>query len=227
MTTATEQAVKSRIVIVDDHPIVRQGLQMVVDQQPDLEIVGEAESAEDALGVIETSRPDLAIIDIFLKGTSGIDLIRAVKERFPKVRMLVISMHDENIYADRVLAAGASGYIMKQEATKKVVEAIRNVLAGHIYLSQSMISSMLHQYAEGGKPRPGASPVAKLTNRELEVFELLGRGNSSREIAEKLSLSVKTVDTHRENIKDKLGIRNAIELVQTAVHWVMHESQGA
>jgi DNA-binding NarL/FixJ family response regulator len=223
MTTSGE---KTRIVIVDDHPIVRQGLQLLIGQQPDLEVCGEAESLDDALGVIAELAPDLAIVDIFLKGSSGIDLIKKLRDEQPKLRILVISMHDESIYAQRVLNAGANGYIMKQEATRKVVEAIRRVLKGEIYLSEKMIAAMLQCYADPRTPPPGASPVSRLTNRELQVFELLGRGFSSREIAEKLELSIKTVDTHRENIKEKMGIRNAVELVQTAVHWMMKESQG-
>lgn len=216
---------KERILIVDDHPIVRQGLEILINQQPDLEVCGESETAADALKIIDELKPTLLIIDITLKDTSGIELVKNVRTRYPGMLMLVLSMHDETIYAERVLNAGARGYIMKQEATRNVVNAIRKVLEGGIYLSDNMVNRALKQFSDG-RGDITTSPLSRLTDRELEVLELLGQGSSSREIAKKLHVSIKTVDTHRENIKDKLTLRNANELVQYAIHWVMEENRG-
>jgi len=213
---------KSSVVIVDDHPIVRKGLAELINQEEDFEVCGEAEDEGGAIGVIESRRPDVAIVDISLKGGSGLDLIKSVKTRFPEVTVLVLSMHDETLYAERVLRAGARGYIMKQVAPDRVVLALRQVLQGKIYVSDAVAARMLHQFVEG-RAAAGGSPLDRLSNRELEVFQLIGRGNTTRQIAEKLRLSVKTVESHREHIKEKLSLPNAPELIRHAVQWLQED----
>lgn len=215
----------SRIAIIDDHPIVRQGLSELVAHQPGLTICGEAEDTAGALKMIEDSDPDLAVVDISLKDSSGIELIKDMKVRFPHLLVLVLSMHDESFYAERVLRAGARGYVTKEEATESVITAIRKLLDGGIYLSDRMASKMLSKFVEG-PTETGGLPVDRLTDRELQVFELIGKGISTRQIAERLHLSVKTVESHRENIKRKLKLDNATELLQHAVKWVQVEQTG-
>lgn len=224
MTTGLEQPPKrskplARILIVDDHPIVRQGLARMIAEEPDLEVCGEAEDASQALRQVTESKPDLVIIDISLKSGTGIELIKQIKARDEQVRMLVSSMHDESLFAERSLRAGAMGYINKQEAADKIIGAIRSVLQGKIYLSSQLTDRVLHRMI-GGK-HPEGSPVEGLSDRELEVFELIGSGLTTRQIAAKLHLSPKTVETHRENIKKKLNLVNAIELTRYAVEWVL------
>jgi DNA-binding NarL/FixJ family response regulator len=211
-----------RVLIVDDHPLLRKGVSQLIDQEKDLIVVGEAEDAHKAITAIENSKPDVALIDISLSGTSGIELIKNIKARFPKLKMLVLSMHDESVYAQRALRAGASGYIMKQEGTEKVLLALRKVLQGEVYLSERLGSRMLHTLVSG-RASLASSPVEELSDRELEVFSLIGQGHGTRPIAEKLHLSVKTIESHRAHIKEKLNLQNASELVHHAIQWVQSE----
>jgi DNA-binding NarL/FixJ family response regulator len=209
---------KHRILLVDDHPIVRQGLSEMINQERDLFVCGTAEDVHRALDALEKVGPDLVIADISLKGSNGIELLKNIKVRYPRTLVLVLSMHDESLYAVRALRAGAAGYIMKQEATDKVLTAIRQVLSGEIYLSERMEKKMMHQLVGGRAARTG-SPIEDLSDRELEVFGLIGQGHGTRQIAEELHLSIKTIESHRAHIKEKLNLRNATELVQHAIQW--------
>ena len=218
MPRAVTKKTKYRILLVDDHPIVRQGLAEMINQERDLQVCGTAEDVHRALAEMETLRPDLVIADISLKGSNGLELLKNIKIRFPRLAVLVLSMHDESLYAVRVLRAGAGGYIMKQEATECVLAAIRQVLAGEIYLSPAMEKKMMHQLVGGHVARTG-SPIEDLSDRELEVFGLIGQGHGTRQISEELHLSIKTVESHRAHIKEKLNLRSATELVQHAIQW--------
>jgi DNA-binding NarL/FixJ family response regulator len=210
--------VKRTVFIVDDHPIVRQGLALLIDREPDLEVCGDAEEANSALRLIDMMRPDLVIVDISLDGPDGLDLLKNIRTRDPRLPVLMLSMLDEGIYAERALRAGANGYIMKHEATEKVLVAIRRILDGDIYVSDAMANKMLHRFA--GDVSPGdRSPIADLTDRELEVFRLIGKGHATRQIADELHISVKTVESYQARIKEKLSIHNSRELVQRAVSW--------
>lgn len=209
---------KSRILLVDDHPIVRQGLTEMINQETDVTVCGVADDLHKALDAIATLKPDLVIVDISLKGSNGIELLKNIKVRYPKMRVLMLSMHDESLYAVRALRAGAAGYIMKQEATEKVLTAIRQVLNGEVYLSERMEKRMMQQLVGGRAVRTG-SPIEDLSDRELEVFGLIGQGHGTRQIAEQLHLSIKTIESHRAHIKEKLGLKNATELVQHAIQW--------
>jgi DNA-binding NarL/FixJ family response regulator len=212
----------SRVLIVDDHPLLRKGVSQLIDQEKDLIVVGEAEDANKAMTAIENTMPDVVLIDISLSGTSGIELVKNIKARFPKLKMLVLSMHEESVYAHRALRAGASGYIMKQEGTEKVLLAMRKVLQGGVYLSDRLGNRMLHTLVNGRALRTG-SPVEELSDRELEVFGLIGQGHGTRSISEKLHLSIKTIESHRAHIKEKLNLQNASELVHHAIQWVQSE----
>src|ERR1700683_1337013 len=212
----------TRVVIVDDHPLLRKGVGQLIDNEKDLSVVGEAEDAAKALTVIESSHPDVALIDISLGGASGIELLKNLKARFPKLLVLVLSMHDESVYAHRALRAGASGYIMKQEATEKVLTALRKVIRGEVYLSDRLGTRMLNTLV-GGRSSGSASPIEALSDRELEVFSLIGQGHGTRPIAEKLHLSIKTIESHRAHIKEKLHLQTATELVHHAIQWVQSE----
>jgi DNA-binding NarL/FixJ family response regulator len=221
---ASKPKQKVRILVVEDHPVVRQGLAQLINAEPDLVVCGEAETAADALKAVAAQQPDVVIIDLSLKGTSGLELIKDVKVRHPRLPMLVLSMSDENIYAERALRAGARGYMMKEEATDKVLVAIRRVLTGQVYLSDPMAAKMLHQFVAGD---PGAnSPVDRLSDRELEVFELIGRGLGTSEIARNLHLSPKTIETYRAHIKEKMGLETAQELFQHAIQYVQNMAGG-
>ena len=211
-----------RVVIVDDHPIVREGLIQLIDAEDDLRVVGEAEDAHAAMDEIQKVQPDIAIVDISLKGINGVELIKNLKIRHPRLPVLVLSMHDEALYAERALRAGARGYIMKQEATERVMEAIRRVMRGEIHLSEKIASRMLHKIVDAGA-QAVQSPIELLSDRELEVFQLIGRGVGTREIAEELHLSIKTVESHRANIKKKLQLKTATELMRYALQWVQGE----
>jgi DNA-binding NarL/FixJ family response regulator len=215
--------VKKRVMIVDDHPVVRQGLALLIDQQPDLEVCAEADSVSDAFAKFTESSPDLVIIDLSLKDGSGIELIKEIKARNEHARMLVSSMHDESLFAERVLRAGAKGYISKQEATSNIVEAARHVLDGRVYLSPRMSDQMLHRLVASGED-PDRSPIDSLSDRELEVFEMIGQGLTTRQIAGKLDLSPKTVETYRENIKAKLNLPNGTALTRHAVQWLLENT---
>jgi len=213
-----------RIFIVDDHPMMRQGLAQLIGAELDLSVCGEAENGERALDNLSSLKPDLVLADISLPGKNGLELIKDFQTLQPSLPVLVISMHDESLYAERVLRAGGRGYIMKQEGGKKLMQAIRQVLDGKIYVSEKMSADILEIFS-GRRAGAESSPVEKLTDREFEVFQLIGQGKGTRNIAEKLHLSVKTVEVHRANIKAKLKLKSAPELIRSAVRW--SESQGA
>jgi DNA-binding NarL/FixJ family response regulator len=215
---------KARVLLVDDHPILRKGLAQMINMEQDLTVCGEAEEAGKAFELVGTLNPDVAVVDISLKTGNGIELVKNIKARYPELPVLVLSMHDESLYAERALRAGSLGYIMKEEATEQVLVAIRRVLNGEIFLSEKMKSRMLQQLTTGGRNKVVVSPIENLTDRELEVFRLIGEGRSTRQIAAELHLSVRTVEAYREYIKSKLNLRNATELVQHAFHWVHHEA---
>jgi len=207
---------KSKIFIVDDHPLVREWLTTLIDQTTDLEVCDGAEDAQSALQGIARSSPDLAIIDLSLGGDSGIDLIRSIGEKFPKVAMVVLSMHDERVYAERSIRAGARGYIMKRESTKKVVDAIHQVLQGNIYLSKELTELFAQKFISGSGD---ASSISQLSDREMEVFRFIGQGYETREIAESLKVNIKTVQTYCTRIKEKLNLSSGSELLREAMRW--------
>lgn len=210
---------QARVFIVDDHPIVRDGLVRLINREDDLTVCGEAGDAPSALKGIKKTNPDIAVVDMSLEGGSGLQLIKDITTEHKKVAVLVLSMHDERLYAARALRAGAKGYIMKQEASTKVLQAIRRVLAGEIHVSEELAARMMHEFVGSGPVRP-ASPEAALTDRELEVFQLIGQGFKTHEIGAKLHLSSKTIETYREHIKTKLNLANSSELTQYAIEWV-------
>ena len=209
---------RTRVFLVDDHPLVREWLANLIDQQPDLSVCGEAESAAAALSGIGAARPDVAVVDISLGGRSGLELIRDLKEAHPDVAVLVLSMHHEDLYAERALRAGARGYIMKREVTKKVILAIRRVQEGKVYLGDRLAATLAERLITGAPVAPG-SPVSQLSDRELEVFRLLGQGRTTRQIAEALHLSSKTVQAYYVRMKEKLGLENSSELLREAIRW--------
>src|SRR5437773_384805 len=223
-TQVTIRKPKTRVLLVDDHPILRRGLAQLINQEADMTVCGEAEDAPKAFEAVSTLQPDVAVVDISLKGGNGIELIKNVKARYPDLPILVLSMHDESLYAERALRAGSLGYIMKEEAIEHVLVAIRRVLCGEIFLSDKMKSKMLQQLTAGGRNKTVTSPIENLTDRELEVFRMIGEGRSTRQIAGELHLSVRTVEAYREYIKGKLNLKNSTELVQHAFHWVHHEA---
>ncbi|HVK59376.1 MAG TPA: response regulator transcription factor [Candidatus Kapabacteria bacterium] len=212
---------KKRILIVDDHPMMRDGLRLLIANEPDLEVVGEADDASEALQEIQRLKPDVAIVDITLRSSNGLDLIKDLQIRSPQTAVLVLSMHDESLYAERVLKAGGRGYIMKQEGGKRIMEGIRQVASGHTFVSPSVSAKIIESFSGHGSDR---SPVSQLTDREFEVFRLIGEGLGTKEMAEKLRVSVKTIEVHRVNIKEKLHTQTASELIRYAVRWV--EAQG-
>ena len=219
-----EKAKKTRILIVDDHPMTRAGLVHLINHQPEMVVDGEAEDAAQALDLLGSKQPDLMLIDITLPGKSGLELIKDVKAMRPDLPMLVLSMHDESLYADRVLRAGARGYITKHEGGDKLMGAIRHVLSGRIYVSEGMSAHILEIFS-GGQTGIDRSSIPKLSDREFEVFEALGEGLSSHEIAKKLHLSAKTVDAHRANIKTKLKINTTAELISFSARWAVTQSK--
>jgi DNA-binding NarL/FixJ family response regulator len=210
---------KSRIFLVDDHPIVITGFTLMLNAQPDLEVCGTASSAEAGLEKIPGLKPDLVITDVTLPGRNGLDLLRDLSAVVPGCRVLVVSMHDERLYAERALRAGARGYLMKEAGSENMLAAIRHVLAGEVYVSERMQAKILSAMI-GHQPKASGSPIEKLSDREFEVFRLLGEGKTTKEIADQLHLSHKTVAVHRGNIKEKLGMTHANELVHQAVRWV-------
>jgi DNA-binding NarL/FixJ family response regulator len=216
------QTGKKTVLVVDDHPLMRQGLALLINQQQDMQVCGEAEEAQAAMQAIAQLQPDIMILDISLKGPDGIELLKNIRATEPDLPVLVLSMHDEAIYAERALRARANGYIMKQEATEKVLVAVRRILSGEVYLSERMSNKMLQQYI-GGTPTMIQSRIASLSDRELEVFRRIGEGRATREIAEELHLSVKTVETYQAHIKDKLALRSGRELIQHAIQWKINE----
>jgi DNA-binding NarL/FixJ family response regulator len=216
--TAAFKKAKRQILLVDDHPIVREGLTEMINHEDDLAVCGTAEEMNQALDQIEKLKPDLVVLDISLRGSNGIEVLKNIKVRHPKLCVLVLSMHDETLYALRALRAGAGGYIMKQEPAERVLNAVRQVLNGEISLSENMEKKMMKQLVGGRAARTG-SPLEDLSDRELEVFRLIGKGYSTRQIAEELHLSIKTIESHRAHIKEKLNLKNAMELVQHAIQW--------
>jgi DNA-binding NarL/FixJ family response regulator len=218
MTAKGKQNAKSRILIVDDHPMTRQGLVTLIEHQPDWAVCFEAQNAEQALEAIAKTKPDLVLVDISLPGKSGLELIKDIRALHEHLPVLVISMHDESLYVERVLRAGARGYVPKHAGAAKMVEAIRAVLNGRIYVSEEMSAHFLEQLSGRSSPQM-RSPVERLSDREFEVFELIGQGLSAHDIAHRLFLSAKTVDAHRANIKEKLKIKTTAELIAYAARW--------
>ncbi len=209
----------TRIYIVDDHPLVRQGLAQIIEKEEDMEVCGEAENSPGAMKGVGETNPDVIIVDISLQGNNGLELIKNIKAVYENIPILVFSMHDETIYAQRALRAGAKAYVMKKEPSTKIVDAIHRITKGEIFVSPSVADQVLHQIVNGPN-NVSTSPIDRLTDRELEVVQLIGRGLSTREIAESLNLSVKTIESHRAHVKEKLNLRNATELVQFSVQWV-------
>ena len=210
---------KSNVFIVEDHPVTRDGLIQLINYQDDLRVCGFAGTVANAMGGLETAAPDLVMVDITLPDGHGIELVKNLKARHPQAGILVLSMHDEGLYAERAFRAGASGYIMKQEPTDLVLAAVRRILGGETYLSPRMQERVLNRFA-AGKPAVANSDIERLTDRELEVFELIGRGHGTRQIARQLRLGVSTVETHRAHLKEKLEVENGTELTFRAVEWV-------
>lgn len=209
---------RKRILVVDDHPIFREGLLQSIGRQPDMMVCGEAENGAQALASIGRLKPDLVVADLSLPGKSGFELVKDIQAIHPDLPVLVLSMHDESLYVERVLRAGARGYIMKHERPKKLLEAIRQVLGGRTYVSEKMAARILDVFS-GRRPLRSGMPLEQLTDREFEILHLIGRGKNSHEIARELHLSVKTVDTHRSHLKDKLKLRSALQLTRYAVCW--------
>src|SRR5688500_1289743 len=207
---------KAKVLIVDDHAIVRQGLAELINDQPDLMTCGEAESPPQAMKVISQSKPDVAVVDVSLKGGDGIELCRQIHEQWPEIPILVLSMHEESLYAERVLRAGALGYVMKQAPQETVMAAIRRVLSGQTYLSEQMSAKLLRSLS-GSRGNSDASPLERLSDRELQIFRLIGQGRSVKDIAEELFLSPKTVETHKEHIKQKLKLESSNDLLRYAI----------
>jgi DNA-binding NarL/FixJ family response regulator len=210
---------KAKVFLVDDHPLVREWLSQLITREDDLCVSGEAEDTQEALRKIEEDKPDIVVADISLKNTHGLELVKDLQARMPSLPVLVLSMHDESLYAERVLRAGAKGYITKQEATKKILLAVRQVLSGQIYISEKMAARMVNKMVVGRADNQ-KSPIERLTDRELEVFQLIGKGQGTRRIAEELHLGVKTVESYRARIKEKLKLDDGTQLLQHAIQWV-------
>ena len=209
---------ESRIFLIDDHPLVRLWLGQLIEEQPDLTVCGEADNVRDGVQRIEIAKPDLVIVDISLPGASGMELIKTLKTQYPRVQTIVLSMHDENIYAERAIRAGARGFVMKRETANQIIEAIYKVLRGRIAVSDSIAKLFADKFGVGRTPPAGPS-VTQLSDRELEVFELLGSGLDTRAIAEKLQISIKTVQAFCARIREKLELSNATELLREALRW--------
>lgn len=217
-TIARTKGEPSKIYIVDDHPIVRKGLIQLINQEKDMVVVGEAETSEEAVGGIKRLSPDLAIVDISLKGASGIELTKTMLADHPGLLVLIFSMYDESLFVERALRAGAKGYVMKQEAIFYAIVAVRKILGGEIYVSKKWRDALMHKFIKGDTSTAG-SPGQRLSDRELEVLQIVSQGYPTREIAEKLHVSVKTIESHYANIKMKMGLKNSHELIQYAVKW--------
>jgi DNA-binding NarL/FixJ family response regulator len=212
---------KRKVLVVDDHPIVREGLAQMINREPDLFVCGEAADMHTAIQLITVLKPDILIVDISLNGPDGLDLLKHIRAQDPSLPVLILSMHDEAIYAERALRAGANGYIMKQEATDNVLDALRRILNREVYVSPRIANKMLQQFVGGISNDKAHSSVDDLSDRELEVLRLIGAGHGTRQIAEELHLSVKTVETYQAHLKEKLALRNSRELVQYATRWSM------
>jgi DNA-binding NarL/FixJ family response regulator len=216
---------KKQVLIVDDHPMMRQGLAQLINHEPDLTACGEADTVAQALKLINTAKPDLVLADISLPDRNGLELIKDAQALHPGLPVLVVSMHDESLYAERVLRAGGRGYIMKQEGGKLLMQAIRHVLSGQIYVSAKMSAKILEIFS-GHRADVAHSPVERLSDREFEVFQLIGQGKGTRQIAEHLHLSIKTVEVHRANIKHKLELEHGTDLVRYAIRWTEVQNPG-
>src|ERR1051326_656174 len=225
MPEKKKQPLKTKVLIVDDHPMMRQGLVQLISNEPDLAVCGEAENARHALEAIAAAKPDLVLADITLPDKNGLELIKDLQALHPQLPVLVISMHDEALFAERVLRAGGRGYIMKQEGGKKLMLAVRQVLSGQIYVSEKMSAKFLENLS-GRRSESGSSPIEQLTDREFEVFQLIGQGKGTRQIAQALHLSVKTVEVHRLHIKEKLKLEDSTSLVRHAVRWMETQNAG-
>jgi DNA-binding NarL/FixJ family response regulator len=216
---------KSRVFIVDDHTMFREGLRQLIERESSMSVCGDAPDAAEALKGIRTSKPDVVIVDISLAGASGIDLIKDIKAEFEELPVLVVSMHDESLYAERALRAGAMGYVMKHEPAKTVKAAIQKVLGGDMYLSEKMSSAVINRLLRG-QPDQAKSPIEMLSDRELEVFRLLGQGKGVRQIGEELSVTIPTVNSFRNRIKEKLQLKSSTEVMLHAIQWVRDQSAG-
>jgi len=227
MSESRKSDVRERvpIVLIDDHPLFRQGLAQLIGQESDLTICGEASDAKEALTVIRKTNPRVAVVDITLRDSSGLDLLKRLRSQWPDLLLLVVSMHDEMLYAPRALRAGAQGYVMKREAAEHVMAAIRALLAGRTYLSAE-VEAQVRAAAAESEGEDHASPVDLLSDREFEVFQMLGQGLGTRQIAQQLHLSVRTIEAHREHIKKKLNLQSANELMSFAIHWAQVEQRG-
>ena len=206
-----------RVLIVDDHPMLRRGLGMLIEQEHDLKVCGEAADITGAHAALKQTQPDIVVLDLSLRASSGIGLIKHIRRKYGQLPILVFSMHDEDIYAERLLNAGANGYIMKEAPADQLITALRRVLAGGSYVSEHVETSRIERLAVGERKQTG-DPIDRLSNRELEVLDLIGRGRTGRQVAEGLELSLKTVDCHRQRIRKKLGLKNSAQLAQFAAH---------
>ena len=214
-TTPPPLSVKKKIFIVDDHPMMREGLRGILNREADLTVCGEAENARKALEQLAAAAPDLVLVDITMPGKSGLELVKDLRVLYPNLKLLTISMHEESLYAERVLRAGARGYITKHQPPEELIKAIRQVLAGQIYVSREMSETLLQRFS--GAPQKSSSPLDKLTDREFEVFQLLGEGKACKEIAQRLNLSEKTISVHNSNIRQKLKLQSTAQLIRFAV----------
>lgn len=217
----TFQRKQARVFVLDDHPIVRQGIIQLINQEQDLTVCGEAEDYQGAMDLVDQQKPEIILIDISLNGSSGLEFLRSLKARHPNIPALILSMHDEMLYAERVIREGARGYIMKQEATEKILTAIRKVLSGQMYLSDKMMARVLEK--QYGGVSVGVSPIEVLSDRELEVFRLIGEGKTTFNIAKQFHRSIKTIETYRSRIKDKMCLKHNMELIRYAMHWLNNE----
>jgi DNA-binding NarL/FixJ family response regulator len=217
---------RCRVLVVDDHPIVRQGLALLINQENDLVVCGEAEEAEGLLGLIATLRPDIVVLDITLRGPDGIDVLKSLRIDYPDLPVLVLSMHDEALYAERALRAGANGYVMKQEATETVLVALRRIMRGEIHVSPRIANRIAENLSTQVQSKSRAPSVEDLTDRELEVFRLIGAGHGTRRIANLLEVSIKTIESHQAHIKEKLGLGDARALIQRAIEWRLGAGPG-
>ncbi len=214
---------RMKIMVVDDHPIIHEGLEHLLSQEEDMVVCGYAESAKDAITEIDRLNPDLVLVDIILKGSvGGIDLVKEIRSRYPDLKTLVLSMHDENLYAERAIRAGAMGYLMKEELRGTIVKAIRQIMDGKIYLSENMISKFLDDFMFDQQEKIGPN-IDKLSDRELEVFQLIGQGYKTNEIAKKLDVSVKTIGTYRMRMQEKLNLESSASLIKYAVEWARNK----
>jgi len=220
MNSSEAGAAEKRVLLVDDHPIVRQGLKRLIHSEPGLTVCAEAESVRDARLAIRQHAPDVVVADISLKEGDGIDLVQDIRAHHPGLPVLVLSMHDESVYAERLLAAGASGYIMKDAASDQFIRALRRVLAGKVYISDALAPRLVGRRQSAAVTADDRPSISRLSNRELQILQMIGGGLSSRQIAETLHLSIKTVEAHRQRIKGKLELASGAQLVQFAAHWV-------